>query len=316
MLWPPRATPRSGGTHCVGWTSGRAPSRSTAGPLGLRTFLTEEIFSRSNLLIRLKPAGRERRRWDLGGLTLSRQDGEPIPGESGLRGDPVCRASGVFPYPLCSHTCPQPDPRPRAAGTAPLQGKSPCHRSVPKGTGGGGLYEQGRTMQSSLSPSGSRGAAGSSPPAPPGAHPAIPLPGTPRPPAAMVWHRSSKRRSHGSAGSWRRAPQVRKGRALRDAAKFARRNGFPSRCVFCLKTAPRGWNRHQETWTGAADTQGGEMAPRATRRPSRPIPVTSSDLVAPGDGGEGPAGGRREAEPQEMPCRSRARGRRCCLQPH
>lgn len=105
--------------------------------------MTEEIFSRSNLLIRLKPAGRERRRWDLGGLTLSRQDGEPIPGESGLRGDPVCRASGVFPYPLCSHTCPQPDPRPRAAGTAPLQGKSPCHRSVPKGTGGGGAVRAG-----------------------------------------------------------------------------------------------------------------------------------------------------------------------------
>ena len=50
---------RVGGcTHRVGCTSGTAPSRSSTVPRGPRTFLTEEIFSRSKRLMRLKPGGR------------------------------------------------------------------------------------------------------------------------------------------------------------------------------------------------------------------------------------------------------------------
>lgn len=41
----------------MGWTRGTVPRRSTAGPRALRIFLMDEIFSSSNLLIRLKPAG-------------------------------------------------------------------------------------------------------------------------------------------------------------------------------------------------------------------------------------------------------------------
>lgn len=101
VLWPPRAAPQAAHTHCVGWTSGTAPSRSTTGPLGLRTFLMEEIFSRSNLLIRLKPAGQSRggETWPwhgCQGLTLSRQGAEPIPGESGLHGVLICGVRGAF----------------------------------------------------------------------------------------------------------------------------------------------------------------------------------------------------------------------------
>lgn len=95
-------TPRAARTHCVGWTSGTAPSRRTTGPLGLRTFLMEEIFSRSNLLIRLKPTGQsgggETWPWhSCRRLTVSRQGAEPVPVESGLRGAPVCGARGAFP---------------------------------------------------------------------------------------------------------------------------------------------------------------------------------------------------------------------------
>lgn len=101
--------------------------------------------------------------------------------------------------------------------------------------------------------------------------------------------------------------QIWKGRAvsseLHPTASSPGEMFFPVAACSASKQ-PRGWNRHQEAWTGAADTQGGELAPRAARQPSCPIPVTSSDLVAPGDRREGRARGQGEAEPQEMPCQS------------
>lgn len=88
---PPFGSPKV--THCVGWTRGTVPRRSTAGPRELWIFLIDEIFSRSNLLIRLKPAGQSggHEIWHLGQVTVPRQDTELILECQGI-------LKRVFPY--------------------------------------------------------------------------------------------------------------------------------------------------------------------------------------------------------------------------
>lgn len=207
MLWPPRATSRATCTHCVGWTSGTAPSRSITGPLGLRTFLMEEIFSKSNLLIRLKPAGQrgggETWPWHgCRGLMLSRQGAEPIPGESGLRGDPVCRVRGAFLTRYVLILVPNQILVPELRAQLPWKANRHV-TAVSPGARGGCTSRVGpcRAPQAQMGF---------------GALPVCPPPRHTEAAGSCGQHGSSKHRSRGSAGSLQTAHQERSSRFGRD----------------------------------------------------------------------------------------------------